>query len=56
MRANPVKKALKAGLPSVGTWLSLGSITASRFLARRGFHWLTADIEHSLVASPRRAG
>src|ERR1700694_218906 len=49
MRANAVKRALKAGQPSVGTWLSLGSITASRFMARAGFAWLTVDIEHSLV-------
>src|ERR1700676_4335140 len=49
MRQNPVKQALKAGRPSVGTWLSLGSITASRFLARSGFAWLTVDVEHSLV-------
>jgi 4-hydroxy-2-oxoheptanedioate aldolase len=49
MRPNPVKRALKAGEPSVGTWLSLGSITAARFLARTGFAWLTVDIEHSLV-------
>ncbi len=49
MRANPVKQALKAGQPSVGTWLSLGSITAARFLARSGFAWLTVDVEHSLV-------
>jgi 4-hydroxy-2-oxoheptanedioate aldolase len=49
MRPNPVKRALKAGQASVGTWLSLGSITASRFLARAGFPWLTVDIEHSLV-------
>jgi 4-hydroxy-2-oxoheptanedioate aldolase len=49
MRPNPVKRALKAGLPSVGTWLSLGSILAARFLARAGFAWLTVDIEHSLV-------
>src|SRR4030081_1252405 len=49
MRANAVKQALKAGQPSVGTWLSLGSITASRFMARAGFSWLTVDIEHSLV-------
>src|SRR5256886_17093334 len=34
---------------SVGTWLSLGSITAARFMARAGFDWLTTDIEHSLV-------
>jgi 4-hydroxy-2-oxoheptanedioate aldolase len=49
MRKNAVKQALKAGRPSVGTWLSLGSITAARFLARSGLNWLTVDIEHSLV-------
>jgi 4-hydroxy-2-oxoheptanedioate aldolase len=49
MRPNPVKRALKAGQPSVGTWLSLGSIIASRFMARAGFAWLTIDIEHTLV-------
>jgi 4-hydroxy-2-oxoheptanedioate aldolase len=50
MRANPVKQALRQGRPSVGTWLSLGSITAVRFMARTGFDWLTVDIEHSLVS------
>src|SRR5436305_3158797 len=49
MRPNPVKRALRAGQASVGAWLSLGSITAARFLARSGFAWLTVDIEHSLV-------
>jgi 4-hydroxy-2-oxoheptanedioate aldolase len=49
MRANAVKRALKAGEASVGTWLSLGSITAARFMARAGFAWLTVDLEHSLV-------
>src|SRR5687767_2798891 len=49
MRANPVKKALRAGQPAVGTWLSLGSITAARFMARVGFDWITIDTEHSLV-------
>src|SRR5205085_1203939 len=49
MRPNPVKRALKAGQPSVGTWLSLGNIPAARFMARSGFHWLTIDMEHSMV-------
>ena len=49
MRANPVKRALQKGQPALGTWLSLGSITAARFLARSGLAWLTVDIEHSLV-------
>src|SRR5947209_20273589 len=49
MRPNPVKRALREGKASVGTWLSLGSITAGRFMARAGFDWLTVDIEHTLV-------
>lgn len=49
MRKNPVKAKLKAGLPAIGTWMSLGSVTAARFMARTGFDWLTVDIEHSLV-------
>jgi 4-hydroxy-2-oxoheptanedioate aldolase len=49
MRTNPVKQLLRAGKPAVGTWLSLGSVTAARFLARMGFDYLTVDVEHSLV-------
>src|ERR1700739_2679122 len=49
MRTNPVKQALKAGRPAVGTWLTLGSILAARLMARAGFAWLTVDVEHSLV-------
>jgi 4-hydroxy-2-oxoheptanedioate aldolase len=48
MRPNAVKHALRAGKPALGTWLSLGSITAARFMARCGLDWLTVDIEHSL--------
>lgn len=47
MRPNPVKSALRRGEPQVGTWLSLASPMAARFMARTGFHWLTVDIEHS---------
>jgi 4-hydroxy-2-oxoheptanedioate aldolase len=47
LKANPVKRALQAGKPQVGTWLSLGSTAACRFLARTGLPWLTVDMEHS---------
>ncbi len=47
MKPNPVKRALKAGQPQVGTWLSMGSVVAARFLARTGFSWLTVDMEHT---------
>jgi 4-hydroxy-2-oxoheptanedioate aldolase len=47
MKTNPVKKALREGKPQVGTWLSLGSVVAARFLARTGLPWLTVDMEHT---------
>ncbi len=49
MKKNPVKAALKAGKPQVGTWLSLGNVFAARLMARVGFPWLTIDIEHSPI-------
>ncbi len=50
MKKNPVKAALQAGKPQVGTWLSLTSIHATRLMARVGFPWLTVDLEHSPVS------
>lgn len=47
MKENPVKRALHAGKPQIGTWLSLGSIAGARFMARAGFPWLTVDMEHT---------
>jgi 4-hydroxy-2-oxoheptanedioate aldolase len=49
MKRNPVKAALKAGKPQVGTWLSLGNTYATRVMARIGFPWLTVDMEHSPI-------
>lgn len=49
MRPNRVKRLLKEGKPAVGTWLTLGSVLASRFLARAGWDWLTVDTEHNAI-------
>src|SRR5215470_7907900 len=49
MKTNPVKRKLREGKPSFGTWLSLGDLYATRTLARAGFDWLTLDIEHSAI-------
>lgn len=49
MKKNPVKAALKAGKPQVGTWLSFGDLYATRVMARVGFPWLTVDMEHSPI-------
>jgi 4-hydroxy-2-oxoheptanedioate aldolase len=49
MRTNPVKRKLKAGEPTFGTWLAFGDLYATRTLARAGFDWLTLDLEHSAI-------
>jgi 4-hydroxy-2-oxoheptanedioate aldolase len=49
MKRNPVKAALAAGKPQIGTWLSLGNVLAARLMARIGFNWLTVDLEHSPI-------
>ncbi|NUQ71175.1 MAG: 2-dehydro-3-deoxyglucarate aldolase [Chthonomonadales bacterium] len=47
MRINTVRAELRADRPQVGTWLSMASPIAARYMARSGFRWLTLDIEHS---------
>jgi 4-hydroxy-2-oxoheptanedioate aldolase len=49
MRANHVRRRLKAGEPSIGTWLSLPSPEAAEFVSRLGFDWLTVDAEHNPI-------
>jgi 4-hydroxy-2-oxoheptanedioate aldolase len=49
MRQNSVKAKLRRGEASIGTWLTMGSITAARFLAQSGFDWLTIDTEHNPI-------
>lgn len=49
MLRNPVKERLKEGKPSIGTWLSLGSPVAAKFVARLGFDWVTVDTEHNPI-------
>ena len=43
---NLVKRKLKAGKPSIGTWISIGHPDVSMFLADLGFDWLVCDMEH----------
>jgi 4-hydroxy-2-oxoheptanedioate aldolase len=49
MRTNRVKRILRDGKPSFGTWLSLGDLFATRILARMDFDWLTLDLEHGAI-------
>ncbi len=49
MKINPVKRKLQRGEPTFGTWLSFGSLYATRILANMGWDWLTLDLEHSAI-------
>jgi 4-hydroxy-2-oxoheptanedioate aldolase len=46
---NRVTDKLRAGQPSVGTWLSLCSPVAAESMAHIGWDWLVVDVEHSPV-------
>lgn len=47
MKSNPVRHKLKAGQPSVGTWLTLSSPVVAQLMASCGFDWLTVELEHT---------
>jgi 4-hydroxy-2-oxoheptanedioate aldolase len=49
MRANHVLRRLRAGEPSLGTWLALPSPEAADYVATLGFDWLTVDTEHNAI-------
>jgi len=46
---NPVTDKLRAGQPSVGSWLSLCSPVVAETMALVGWDWLVVDVEHSPV-------
>ena len=53
--ANPFKKALRAGRPQIGLWLSLADPYSAEMLAGAGFDWLLVDGEHAPERSAPRA-
>jgi len=53
---NPVTDKLRAGLPSVGSWLSLCSPVAAESMAHVGWDWLVVDVEHSPVGFETMVG
>lgn len=46
MRANPVLAALRAGRPSFGVWLTVGSTVLAEEVALAGFDWALIDLQH----------
>jgi 2-keto-3-deoxy-L-rhamnonate aldolase RhmA len=46
-RARSLKESLQDNIPTIGSWLQLGSSTVTEIMARCGFDWLVIDLEHS---------
>jgi 4-hydroxy-2-oxoheptanedioate aldolase len=49
MRPNTVLRKLRAGEPSVGTWLSCGDSLTAELMAHVGFDWLVINTEHEAI-------
>jgi 4-hydroxy-2-oxoheptanedioate aldolase len=49
VRANKVKRLLRAGEPALGTFMALGSALGAEQLAQIGFDWLVIDQEHGAI-------
>ena len=46
MQADDIRKKMKSGKASIGTWLQLGSTDGAEILARCGYDWVAVDMEH----------
>lgn len=53
MRENGVKRSIRQGKPSIGTWCVSGNPLVAEVLARSGIEWLTIEMEHSAIDHPQ---
>lgn len=44
-----LKAKLRAGEPTIGSWITLGHSAVAEIMARAGFDWLVIDMEHSAI-------
>ena len=44
-----LKKKLKEGKLSLGSWITIGNPIVAEVMACSGFEWLTIDMEHSAI-------
>ena len=44
-----LKKRLKAGELTIGSWITIANLSVAEIMAKAGFDWLTVDMEHSAI-------
>lgn len=50
---NLVKRKIKAGKTTIGSWISFAHTGIAEIMARSGFEWLAIDMEHSAIELPQ---
>jgi 2-dehydro-3-deoxyglucarate aldolase len=50
LKKNPLKAKLEKDELTIGSWLQLGSPSATEIMAVSGYEWLTIDMEHSVTS------
>ena len=45
-----LKQKLKAGVRTIGSWVSLGHPAVAEIMANAGFDWIVVDLEHSTIS------
>jgi 2-dehydro-3-deoxyglucarate aldolase len=48
--SDSLKAKIRAGQPTVGSWITIGHPAVAEILARAGFDWLVVDMEHSSLS------
>ena len=49
MKTDNLKKKLKRGEITLGSWITLGNTSIAEIMAKAGFEWLVVDMEHSVI-------
>ena len=46
---NFIRKKLKNGEPSIGTWMQIGSSAVAEIIGDSGYDWVSVDLEHGSI-------
>lgn len=49
MPSDTLKRKLRSGRSTIGSWITLGHPGIAEILANAGFDWLVVDLEHSVI-------
>ena len=54
-QAEDIRKKMKSGKASIGTWMQLANADAAEILANAGYDWVAVDLEHGAFSRAQQA-